>query len=151
MAYAAVLTAGLFRGSVCSQAALSRAIPRALRHLTLTSIMKSKRKTDHLEKTANAVRQEVVSAAKVCGIANESPTVKRLRLLVADQDFSFKAGQWVDFFIPGVSVVGGFSICSSPGLLEQERVIELAVKYTNHPPALWIHNQVSKSLFKPVN
>ncbi|XP_036123395.1 oxidoreductase NAD-binding domain-containing protein 1 [Molossus molossus] len=141
MAYAAVLTAGLFRGSVCSQAALSRAIPRALRHLTLTSIMKSKRKTDHLEKTANAVRQEVVSAAKVCGIANESPTVKRLRLLVADQDFSFKAGQWVDFFIPGVSVVGGFSICSSPGLLEQERVIELAVKYTNHPPALWIHNQ----------
>uniref|UniRef100_A0A9L0SFX3 Oxidoreductase NAD binding domain containing 1 n=1 Tax=Equus caballus TaxID=9796 RepID=A0A9L0SFX3_HORSE len=48
---------------------------------------------------------------------------------------------WVDFFIPGVSVVGGFSICSSPRLLEQERMIDLAVKYTNHPPALWIHNQ----------
>ncbi|XP_023386511.1 oxidoreductase NAD-binding domain-containing protein 1 isoform X3 [Pteropus vampyrus] len=47
----------------------------------------------------------------------------------------------IDFFIPGVSVVGGFSICSSPRLLEQERMIELAVKYTNHPPALWIHNQ----------
>ncbi|XP_053455435.1 oxidoreductase NAD-binding domain-containing protein 1 isoform X3 [Nycticebus coucang] len=51
----------------------------------------------------------------------------------------------IDFFIPGVSVVGGFSICSSPRLLEQERMIELAVKYTNHPPALWIHN---KHLFR---
>uniref|UniRef100_A0A8C3WR91 Oxidoreductase NAD-binding domain-containing protein 1 n=1 Tax=Catagonus wagneri TaxID=51154 RepID=A0A8C3WR91_9CETA len=85
--------------------------------------------------------KQVVSVAKVCGVAHESPSVKRLRLLVADKDFSFKAGQWVDFFIPGVSVVGGFSICSSPRLLEQERIIELAVKYTNHPPALWIHNQ----------
>lgn len=45
-------------------------------------------------------------------------------------------------------MVGGFSICSSPRLLEQERMIELAVKYTNHPPALWIHNQVSKPVFK---
>lgn len=83
----------------------------------------------------------VVVAAKVCGAARESPSVKSLRLLVADEDFSFKAGQWIDFFIPGVSVVGGFSICSSPRLLEQERMIELAVKYTNHPPALWIHNK----------
>lgn len=45
-------------------------------------------------------------------------------------------------------MVGGFSVCSSPRLLEQDRMIELAVKYTNHPPALWIHNQVSKLLFK---
>lgn len=45
-------------------------------------------------------------------------------------------------------MVGGFSICSSPRLLEQERMIELAVKHTSHPPALWIHNQVSKPLFK---
>ncbi|XP_014393042.1 PREDICTED: oxidoreductase NAD-binding domain-containing protein 1 isoform X1 [Myotis brandtii] len=144
MACAAVLVPGLLRGSVgaiCSQAALLKSTRGALRHLTLTSIMKSKRKTDHLERTANALRQEVVTAAKVCGTANESPSVKRLRLLVADQDFSFKAGQWIDFFIPGVSVVGGFSICSSPRLLEQERVIELAVKYTNHPPAVWIHKQ----------
>ncbi|XP_070289453.1 oxidoreductase NAD-binding domain-containing protein 1 isoform X2 [Myotis yumanensis] len=144
MACAAVLVPGLLRGSVgaiCSQAALLKSARGALRHLTLTSIMKSKRKTDHLERTANALRQEVVTAAKVCGTANESPSVKRLRLLVADQDFSFKAGQWIDFFIPGVSVVGGFSICSSPRLLEQERVIELAVKYTNHPPAVWIHEQ----------
>ncbi|KAM9187359.1 oxidoreductase NAD-binding domain-containing protein 1 isoform 2-T2 [Dugong dugon] len=144
MACAAVMIPGLLRGSVgttCTRAALSRLTPRSLRHLTLTSVMKSKRKTDHMERTADAVRREVVSTAKVCGAANESPSVKRLHLLVAEKDFSFKAGQWVDFFIPGVSVVGGFSICSSPRLLEEERIIELAVKYTNHPPALWIHNQ----------
>lgn len=50
----------------------------------------------------------------------------------------------VDFFIPGVSVVGGFSICSSPGLLEREGVLELAVKHTVHPPANWIHTEVNE-------
>lgn len=128
-------------GAICTQAASWRLTASTLRHLTLTSIMKSKRKTDHLERTASVLRREVVAAAKVCEIAHESPSVKSLRLLVPDKDFSFKAGQWVDFFIPGVSVVGGFSICSSPQLLEQERIIELAVKYTNHPPAVWVHNK----------
>lgn len=143
MACAAVMIPGLLRcsvGAIGSEAASLRLTLSTLRHLTLSSIMKSKRKTDHMERTASVVRREIVSAAKVCGAASESPSVKSLRLLVADQDFSFKAGQWVDFFIPGVSVVGGFSICSSPRLLEQERMIELAVKYTNHPPALWVHN-----------
>ncbi|CAK7311856.1 Oxidoreductase NAD-binding domain-containing protein 1 [Vulpes lagopus] len=144
MACAAVMIPGLLRssvGTIYTPATSLRLTSSTLRHLTLTSVMKSKRKTDHLERTASVVRREVVSAAKVCGAADESPSVKRLHLLVADKDFSFKAGQWIDFFIPGVSVVGGFSICSSPRLLEQERMIELAVKYTNHPPALWIHNQ----------
>ncbi|XP_005317306.2 oxidoreductase NAD-binding domain-containing protein 1 isoform X1 [Ictidomys tridecemlineatus] len=144
MACAAFLISGLFRGyvgAVCTRAAASKLTSSTSRHLTFTSIMKSKRKTDHLERTASVVRREVVAAAKVCGAVSESPSVKSLRLLVADKDFSFKAGQWIDFFIPGVSVVGGFSICSSPRLLEQERMIELAVKYTNHPPALWIHNK----------
>lgn len=50
----------------------------------------------------------------------------------------------VDFFIPRVSVVGGFSICSSPGLLEREGILELAVKHTLHPPANWIHTEVNE-------
>ncbi|NXD80860.1 OXND1 protein, partial [Halcyon senegalensis] len=110
-------------------------------HCTANGTIKSKRKMDHLERTADNFRQEVISQAKVCGITNESETVKRLRLAIANKDFTFKAGQWVDFFIPGVSVVGGFSICSSPGLLEREGVLELAVKYTIHPPAHWIHTE----------
>ncbi|XP_036258438.1 oxidoreductase NAD-binding domain-containing protein 1 isoform X3 [Molothrus ater] len=110
-------------------------------YCTGNSTIKSKRKMDHLERTANNFRQEVITQAKVCGITNESETVKRLRLAIANKDFTFKAGQWVDFFIPGVSVVGGFSICSSPGLLEREGILELAVKHTVHPPAHWIHTE----------
>ncbi|XP_074717609.1 oxidoreductase NAD-binding domain-containing protein 1 isoform X3 [Strix uralensis] len=110
-------------------------------YCTVNGTIKSKRKMDHLERTANNFRQEVISQAKVCGIINESETVKRLRLAITNKDFTFKAGQWVDFFIPGISVVGGFSICSSPGLLEQEGILELAVKYTVHPPAHWIHTE----------
>ncbi|KAM6281478.1 oxidoreductase NAD-binding domain-containing protein 1 isoform 3-T3 [Porphyrio hochstetteri] len=110
-------------------------------YCTVNGTIKSKRKMDHLERTANNFRQEVISQAKVCGITNESETVKRLRLSIANKDFTFKAGQWVDFFIPGVSVVGGFSICSSPGLLEREGVLELAVKHTAHPPAHWVHTE----------
>uniref|UniRef100_A0A8C1DBC5 Oxidoreductase NAD-binding domain-containing protein 1 n=1 Tax=Cyprinus carpio carpio TaxID=630221 RepID=A0A8C1DBC5_CYPCA len=86
--------------------------------------------------------QELFSA-RVCDIMNESDSVKRLRLEVPHPDFSFRAGQWVDFFIPGVDTVGGYSICSSPGLLQREGVIELAVKYTRHPPAHWIHTKCS--------
>ncbi|KAM3679755.1 oxidoreductase NAD-binding domain-containing protein 1 isoform 2-T3 [Ammospiza maritima maritima] len=110
-------------------------------YCTGNGTIKSKRKMDHLERTANNFRQEVITQAKVCGITNESETVKRLRLAIANKDFTFKAGQWVDFFIPGVSVVGGFSICSSPGLLEREGILELAVKHTAHPPAHWIHTE----------
>ncbi|KAI5629772.1 oxidoreductase NAD-binding domain-containing protein 1 [Silurus asotus] len=47
----------------------------------------------------------------------------------------------VDFFIPGMETVGGFSVCSSPGLWNKEQIIELAVKYTHHPPAHWIHTK----------
>lgn len=52
----------------------------------------------------------------------------------------------VDVFIPGVEKVGGFSMCSSPGLLQREGVIELAVKYSTHPPAHWVHTKVTLPL-----
>ncbi|CAM4517294.1 oxidoreductase NAD-binding domain-containing protein 1 isoform X1 [Lepidochelys kempii] len=144
--FAAFAVPQLLRGTARifpTLSALLRLKYSALLHCTMNGTMKSKRKTDHLERTANNFRQEVISPAKVCGITNESETVKRLRLAVTNKDFTFKAGQWVDFFIPEVAVVGGFSICSSPGLLEQERVLELAVKHTVHPPAHWIHTQCS--------
>lgn len=104
--------------------------------------MSSTRQLDHLQRTAANSRQQALCAAEVCGISSESDTVKRLRLSVPP-DFSFKAGQWVDMFIPGVETVGGFSMCSSPGLLQREGVIELAVKYAKHPPAHWVHTQCS--------
>ncbi|XP_078274247.1 oxidoreductase NAD-binding domain-containing protein 1 isoform X4 [Rhinoraja longicauda] len=116
--------------------------PGILCHCKLMSRnVSSKRKADHLERTFNNFRQEMIAQAKVCGIVHESETVKRLRLVVMNKNFTFKAGQWVDFFIPGISKVGGFSICSSPGQLERESVVELAVKYSKYPPAHWIHKQ----------
>ena len=52
-------------------------------------------------------------AAKVVSITNLSPTVKGLTLKVAEGETnSFKAGQWLDFFIPGEATVGGFSMSS---------------------------------------
>lgn len=101
----------------------------------------STQQADHLERTASVYRQTASFSARVRSISNESDSVKRLQLEVQDPKFTFRAGQWVDFFIPGVEKVGGFSVCSSPGLLYRERVIELAVKYTQHPPAHWIHTK----------
>ncbi|KAK7898584.1 hypothetical protein WMY93_019437 [Mugilogobius chulae] len=114
---------------------------RAL-HRGLLSVrrMSSRRQMDHLQRTAAQSRQTALYPAQVCGLTDESDAVKRLRLTV-HPDFSFKAGQWVDLFIPGLETVGGFSMCSSPGQLQREGVIELAVKYAKHPPAHWVHTQ----------
>jgi hypothetical protein len=35
-------------------------------------------------------------------------------ILQAREDFSYTAGQWVDFHIPGVETIGGYSIISAP-------------------------------------
>ncbi|XP_024002532.1 oxidoreductase NAD-binding domain-containing protein 1 isoform X2 [Salvelinus sp. IW2-2015] len=88
---------------------------------SITRKMSSRRQMDHLERTASNYRQDRVYPARVCGIMDESETVKRLRLAV-HPDFTFRAGQ-------------------CPGLLQREGVIELAVKYTQHPPAHWIHTK----------
>lgn len=48
----------------------------------------------------------------------------------------------VDFMIPEVSTVGGYSMCSAPTLLKEKGVLHLAVKYAKHPPAHWIHTKV---------
>ncbi|XP_069505003.1 oxidoreductase NAD-binding domain-containing protein 1 isoform X1 [Ambystoma mexicanum] len=84
---------------------------------------------------------KIISPAKVCGLSAETEAVKRVRLAVGNSEFTFKAGQWVDLFIPGVPKVGGFSICSSPAMLKEEGALELAVKHNLHPPAHWIHTR----------
>ncbi|KAI8777790.1 oxidoreductase NAD-binding domain-containing protein 1 [Biomphalaria glabrata] len=91
--------------------------------------------------TASINKQEIISKALVKEISKLSATVKLLKLEIKDDKFSFKAGQWVDMFIPGVPVVGGFSICSPPHLLQASRMLHLAIKYSNHPPAHWAHTQ----------
>ena len=50
-------------------------------------------------------------------------------------EMSFAAGQWVDFYIPPLNKVGGYSITSLPRHLPR---LELAVKRSRHPPAEWV-------------
>ncbi|XP_076810147.1 oxidoreductase NAD-binding domain-containing protein 1-like isoform X1 [Clavelina lepadiformis] len=99
---------------------------------------------DHMKRTEHSERHREICPARVISVKNLSPTVKGVLLHLNDSDrqaTSFLAGQWVDMFIPGVETVGGFSICNSPRSLEVEGVIELAVKFSDHPPAHWIHTQ----------
>ncbi|KXJ14099.1 oxidoreductase NAD-binding domain-containing protein 1 [Exaiptasia diaphana] len=97
--------------------------------------------SSHIERTESSFRNEGIYLAKVIKLNNLSSTVKSLDLQVADGSFGFKPGQWVDFIIPGLSVVGGFSICSSPEELLKTSNIQLAVKYSDHPPAKWVHTK----------
>ena len=86
--------------------------------------------------------QHIVPAT-IAKISQATSTVKVFLLDVSSpsDNFSFFPGQWVDFFIPGLKVVGGFSITSSPSLLQRSGPIELAVKNVDHPPAKWLHTQ----------
>lgn len=52
-----------------------------------------------------------------------------------------RAGQWVDFYIPGIDKVGGFSMCSSPQQLKESGTLELAIKDSTWPPADWLHRK----------
>ena len=52
-----------------------------------------------------------------------------------NKPFNFLPGQWVDFFIPPINKVGGYSITSLPSHLPR---LELAVKRSRHPPAEWV-------------
>ena len=53
----------------------------------------------------------------------------------------FSPGQWVDFYAPNVAHVGGYSICSPPSQMEKCHTLDLAVKLSSYPPAIWLHEQ----------
>nr|CAB3264611.1 oxidoreductase NAD-binding domain-containing protein 1-like [Phallusia mammillata] len=102
------------------------------------------RTRDHMKRTEHSPRQKSLCTAQVVRIDDFSISIKGLQLFVTKQQRSnaeFKAGQWVDMFIPGVDTVGGFSICNSPKDLQENGIIELAVKFSDHPPAYWIHSK----------
>ncbi|XP_064624835.1 oxidoreductase NAD-binding domain-containing protein 1-like [Lineus longissimus] len=99
---------------------------------------------DHLERTADKGRENVKVSALVNYVGNASPSVKAVQLKIQDPRFKFKAGQWVDVFIPGVPVVGGFSMCSTYQELVSTKLLHLAIKYSEHPPALWVCKQCKK-------
>jgi len=54
--------------------------------------------------------------------------------------FSFHPGQWLDFYIPELDKIGGYSITSIPSELP---LVELAVKASTYPPAHWVTTKAS--------
>ena len=116
----------------------STLILRSLRSLSLLTppshfsrIMST---TTHAERTQSSTRDPGLRDCTVSSITDISPTVKLLKL-TPENPVSFKPGQWVDFFIPGTQMIGGYSLCSDP----RSPLLELAVKYSTHPPAHWVH------------
>ncbi|GFY68253.1 oxidoreductase NAD-binding domain-containing protein 1 [Trichonephila inaurata madagascariensis] len=88
----------------------------------------------------NVFRQKKIYTAVVLDVFNASSTIKILRLNVKEAGFSFKAGQWVDFYVPGISEVTGYSMTSAPNEAKEKGILELAVKYGKFPPTHWVHN-----------
>ncbi|XP_069114286.1 oxidoreductase NAD-binding domain-containing protein 1-like [Argopecten irradians] len=48
--------------------------------------------------------------------------------------------------MPNVEKVGGFSMCSSPQRLVDDGLLDLAVKRSDHPPALWVHTKCKEGV-----
>lgn len=71
-------------------------------------------------------------------ITQATPTIKVLELDLNGQEFTYKAGQWVDCYaeIDGERKIVGYSLASSPN---QEGSIEVAVKESDNPVTMFVH------------
>jgi len=100
-------------------------------------------KKGHEEHTINSSRLPGVLDASISQIRSVSPTIKTLTLSIDKKTIhqTFKAGQWVDFFIPGIEQVGGFSMWNGPDSFAKSGELELAVKRSSWAPADWVHNK----------
>ncbi|KAL6066907.1 Oxidoreductase NAD-binding domain-containing protein 1 [Balamuthia mandrillaris] len=108
---------------------------------TTEKAQESRERKGHAELTAHVQREETQHRAVIEKIRQATPTVKTflLRVVDAGSSFTFKPGQWLDCHLPGCEVVGGYSICSSLRQFQQEGTLLLAVKFSTHPPAFWMH------------
>ena len=91
-------------------------------------------------------QKEQVLAVTVTSIEDASPNVKLVTLRVhAREAFSFRPGQWVDFYAPGVEKPGGYSIASSPGSFARDGTFVLAVRASRSSACgHWVHERCRK-------
>ena len=91
-------------------------------------------------------QKEQVLAVTVTSIEDASPNVKLVTLRVhAREAFSFRPGQWVDFYAPGVEKPGGYSIASSPGSFARDGTFVLAVRASRSSACgHWVHERCKK-------
>jgi ferredoxin-NADP reductase len=80
-------------------------------------------------------------AARIIRKRMLSPTICWIHLQAADSLNTFSPGQWVDFVVPGLPWVGGFSLVSDPADLP---VLSLAVRQSEHAPSTWVHDKSSE-------
>ncbi|PRW59202.1 oxidoreductase NAD-binding domain-containing 1 [Chlorella sorokiniana] len=78
--------------------------------------------------------------ARIAAISQETPTVKRFTLTPRGP-LAFLPGQWVDFAVPGIAAVGGYSFTSTPRQLERCGTFDLAIRRSAHPVATWLHDK----------
>lgn len=71
-----------------------------------------------------------------------SPEVVGLRCLL-DAPLPFAAGQWVDFVLPGLDAVGGYSMTSTPLQMAQAGTLDLAVRRGRGQVTRAIHDQLA--------
>eukprot|EP00040_Diaphanoeca_grandis_P034140 m.210402 g.210402 ORF g.210402 m.210402 type:complete len:355 (-) comp33075_c1_seq2:89-1153(-) len=89
---------------------------------------------------------EGVTSVKVIDIEQVSECVKLFSLQVPTR-FAFQAGQWLDVFMPGLETIGGFSFANGPHHTSNPKhpsktMVQLAVKFSDHPPAKWMHQKI---------
>ncbi|MHB1352776.1 MAG: ferredoxin--NADP reductase [Thiobacillus sp.] len=84
-----------------------------------------------------------VFEAEIAAVVAATPQIRVLHLAVADPDFRFLPGQWIDLSVDvdGVTHTSGYSITTSP---LHRGTIELAVKASaRHPLARWVHGKAA--------
>ena len=101
----------------------------------------SSKRLEHTVLTAMQSRDPDIISGKIEHIDDLSPTVKGFTLKLDSKNKSFKAGQWVDFFYTSLDQVGGFSVCNATSKTTHSQLVDLAVKYSEWPPANWLHTQ----------
>ena len=98
-------------------------------------------------KAKDGVGDDGTVVATVAEVRQETSAVKLVRLRVPTKrieggDFTFRPGQWVDFYAPGVDKPGGYSIASSPSTLVRDGTFDVAAKQSRtNGTSHWIHDR----------
>ena len=98
-------------------------------------------------KAKDGVADDGTVVATVAEVRQETSAVKLVRLRVPTKrieggDFTFRPGQWVDFYAPGVDKPGGYSIASSPSTLVRDGTFDVAAKQSRtNGTSHWIQDR----------
>jgi ferredoxin-NADP reductase len=76
---------------------------------------------------------------KIIEIISATPTIKHVRLDLLNNQFHYKAGQWINCYadIQGNREIVGYSIASSPN---RKGYVDIAVKISENPVSEYIHS-----------